>query len=106
MYAGAEYPDRIAAVVNFYGIHPSVRVDPAKLKVPMQAHFAKRDNSVKETNARALVKKIEAAGGHVEAHYYDADHAFFNDTRPTVYDKQCAAKAWERTLEFLRTHVH
>jgi carboxymethylenebutenolidase len=105
MYAGAQYPDRIAAVVNFYGIHPNVRVDPMKLKVPLQAHFAKRDNSVKEPNARALVTKIEAAGGSVEAHYYEADHAFFNDTRPTVYDKECAAKAWERTLEFLRKHI-
>lgn len=106
MYAGAEYPDRIAAVVNFYGVHPNVRVDPMKLKVPLQAHFAKRDNSVKEASARTLVKKIEAAGGTVEAHYYDADHAFFNDTRPTVFDKQCAANAWERTLEFLREQVH
>jgi carboxymethylenebutenolidase len=106
MYAGAEYPDRIAAVVNFYGIHPNVRVDPMKLKVPLQAHFAKRDNSVKEPSARALVKKIEAAGGYVEAHYYEAAHAFFNDTRPTVYDKECAGKAWERTLEFLRKNLH
>jgi carboxymethylenebutenolidase len=105
LYAGAEYPDRIAAVVDFYGIHPNVRIDPAKLKAPLLAHFAKRDTSVKESDARALVGKVEASGGKVEAHYYDADHAFFNDTRPTVYDKQCAKTAWERTLEFLRRHV-
>lgn len=105
MYAGAEYPDRLAAVVNFYGIHPKVRVDPAKLTVPLLAHFAKRDNSVKEADARTLVGKIAAAGGSVEAHFYDADHAFFNDTRPTVYDKPSAAAAWERTLAFLRKYV-
>lgn len=105
MYAGAEFPDRIAAAVNFYGIHPNVRVDPAKLKVPLLAHFAKRDNSVKEADARALVDRILAAGGSVEAHYYDADHAFFNDSRPTVYDKQSANTAWDRTLAFLRAHV-
>lgn len=105
MYAGAEYPERVAAVVNFYGIHPNVRIDPAKLRVPLLAHFARRDTSVKEADARALVGKIETAGGTVEAHFYDADHAFFNDTRPTVYDKVCARKAWERTLAFLRKHV-
>jgi len=105
MYAGAEYPDRVAAVVNFYGIHPNVKFDPAKLKVPMLAHFANRDSSVKEADARALVGRIEAAGGSVEAHYYEADHAFFNDSRPTVYDRQCAAVAWERTLGFLRVHL-
>jgi carboxymethylenebutenolidase len=105
MYAGAEFPERIAAVVNFYGVHPNVRVDPAKLKVPLQAHFAKRDTSVKEASARALVDKIRGAGGTVEAHYYDADHAFFNDTRPTVFDRRCAEEAWERTLTFLRANV-
>jgi carboxymethylenebutenolidase len=105
MYAGAEFPDRVAAVVNYYGIHPNVRVDPARLKVPLQAHFAKRDNSVKEAVARSLVSRIQAAGGSVEAHYYEADHAFFNDTRPTVFNRQCAREAWERTLQFLRTNV-
>jgi len=105
LYAGAEYPDRIAAVVDFYGIHPNVRIDPARLKVPLLAHFAKRDTSVKETDARALVAKISAAGGNVAAHYYDADHAFFNDTRPTVFDKAAAKTAWDRTLGFLRKYI-
>jgi len=105
LYAGAEYPDRIAAVVDFYGIHPNVRIDPARLKAPLLAHFAKRDTSVKEADARALIGKIEASGGKVEAHYYDADHAFFNDTRPTVYDKAAAKTAWDRTLVFLHKHV-
>ncbi len=105
LYAGAEFPDRIGAVVDFYGIHPNVRIDPARLKVPVQAHFARRDNSVKEADARALVEKIQAAGGTIEAHFYDADHAFFNDTRPTVYDKACARAAWARSLEFLHRHI-
>ncbi|NOT06632.1 MAG: dienelactone hydrolase family protein [Gemmatimonadales bacterium] len=102
LYAGAEYPERIGATVNFYGVHPNVRIDPAKIRGPVLAHFARRDSSVKEADARALVAKIEAAGGSIEAHYYDADHAFFNDTRPTVHDKECAGLAWERTLAFLR----
>ena len=105
LYAGVEYPDRIAAVVDFYGIHPNVRIDPARLKVPLLAHFAKRDTSVKEADARVLVGKIEAAGGRVVAHYYDADHAFFNDTRPTVFDKAAAKTAWDRTLGFLHQYV-
>ena len=34
---------------------------------------------------------------------YDADHAFFNDTRPEVYDPEAAADAWRRVLElFMR----
>jgi len=105
LYAGAEFPDRIGAVVDFYGIHPNVRIDPARLRVPVLAHFAERDNSVKPADARALIDKIKAGGGTIEAHFYPADHAFFNDTRPTVYDKACADLAWERTLEFLGRHL-
>jgi carboxymethylenebutenolidase len=105
LYSAMEHPDLISAAVDFYGVHPNVRIDPARLKVPLLAHFAKRDNSVREKDARALVKKIQAAGGRVEAHYYDADHAFFNDTRPTVYDRESATLAWDRTLTFLREHV-
>ena len=105
LYAAAEYPDLIAASVDFYGIHPNVRIDPARLRVPVLCHFGSRDNSVKEVDARTLVRNIEDAGGAIEAHYYDAGHAFFNDTRPTVYDKACATTAWERTLAFLRRYL-
>jgi len=93
LYAGAEFPEKIGAVVDFYGIHPNVRIDPARVTVPVLAHFAKRDNSVKEADARNLVEKLEAAGCPIEAYYYDADHAFFNDTRPTVFDKEAAKQA-------------
>jgi carboxymethylenebutenolidase len=49
-----------------------------------------------------LVGRIEAAGGTIEAYYYDADHAFFNDTRPTVFNREASKLAWTRTLDFLR----
>ncbi len=105
LYAAAEYPDRVGAAVDFYGVHPNVRIDPSKLRVPVLAHFGKRDGSVKEADARALVEKLKAAGGNIEAHFYDSDHAFFNDTRPTVYDKVSAGQAWKRTLSFLREQL-
>jgi carboxymethylenebutenolidase len=40
-----------------------------------------------------------------EAHYYDAGHAFFNDSRPQVFDQPSADLAWQRTLDFLRAHL-
>jgi len=105
LYSAMEQPGLIGAAVDFYGVHPNVRIDPTRFQVPLLAHFAKRDNSVKEKDARALVKKIQGAGGRIEAHFYDADHAFFNDTRPTVYDKESAILAWGRTLSFLKQHL-
>ena len=41
----------------------------------------------------------------IEAVSYDADHAFFNDTRPEVYDAEAAADAWRRVLELFRTRL-
>ena len=33
------------------------------------------------------------------------DHAFFNDTRPEVYDAAAAMAAWQQTVGFLRTEL-
>ncbi|HJU64239.1 MAG TPA: dienelactone hydrolase family protein [Gemmatimonadaceae bacterium] len=102
LYAACEHPDRISAAVNFYGIHPNVELHPERLRGPVLAHFGKRDKSVPPEKARGLVKRIEQAGKEIEAHYYDAEHAFFNDQRPEVYDRRSAQQAWDRTLAFLR----
>src|SRR5919206_1121742 len=74
LYAGTEYPDKFAAVVDFYGVHPKAQIDPAKLCVPVLAHFGKRDDTTKESDARALVQRAQGAGKDIEAHFYDADH--------------------------------
>lgn len=105
LYAGQEHPDVIAAVVDFYGIHPDVPIDAKRIRVPVLAHFGKRDHSVPEKKARALIEAIGAAGTEAQAHFYDAGHAFFNDQRPEAYDDRSARLAWTRTLDFLRAHL-
>ena len=105
LYAAMEYPDLIAACVDFYGIHPNVKIDAARVRVPVLGHFATRDKSVPEARARALAAAIAAAGGSFTLHMYEADHAFFNDSRPAVYGEANAKLAWERTLAFLKEHV-
>lgn len=102
LFGACAHPDVINAAVDFYGIHPKVDPDVSKLSGPLLAHFGRRDKSVNEQTARALVDRVTAAGKTVEAHFYDADHAFFNDQRPEVYDSTSAGLAWKRTLEFLR----
>jgi carboxymethylenebutenolidase len=41
----------------------------------------------------------------VETKVYEADHAFFNNTRPEVYDAEAAADAWRRVLELFKKHL-
>ena len=94
----------ISAAVPFYGIPPAGRADYTKAK-PILAHFAKRDDWATAAGAEAIKKEVEAAGGSMILHVYDADHAFMNDTRPDVYSAENAKLAWERTITFLHQHL-
>lgn len=95
------------ARVDFYGAHSKASLDPARLQVPLLAHFGREDPIVKRGDAAALAGAPSAAGKFVDAYYYDAArHAFFNDTRPSAYNPAAAALAWDRTLAFLRDALH
>lgn len=102
LYAGQEFPGVIDAVVDFYGIHPKVEIVPERVKVPVLGHFATRDKGTPPAWAHSLAAACRNAGGTFDVHEYEADHAFFNDTRPQVYDAAAATLAFSRTLTFLR----
>ena len=72
-----------------------------KVKIPIQAHFAKKDGWVKPALGEAIKAKIPT----MEMFVYDEDHAFMNDTRPEVYGKESAKLAWERTIAFLKKNL-
>ena len=93
----------IAAVVPFYGVPPNAEY--ANVTAPIQAHFAKTDAWAKPELAEGIKKQLEAHGKTMELHVYEADHAFFNDTRPEAYNAAAAKLAWDRTLVFLRKHL-
>lgn len=105
LHAACTHPKRFAAVVDFYGVHPKVEPPLSALEAPVLAHFGKDDAFVPQDTARQLVQALMAAGKQVEAHFYDAGHAFFNDTRPEAYNAPSAASAWQRTLAFLNAHL-
>lgn len=105
LFAAIEYPHEIHAAVDFYGIHPRVEINPDRLKVPALLHFGKKDNSIPEPEARALVTRLQDAGAPVEGYFYESGHAFFNNTRPEIYVEADAQLAWTRSLAFLRTHL-
>lgn len=102
LYAATEYPEAISVCVDFYGIHPNLQIDATKFQVPVLAHFGNADPLVTGGNAQALIQSFSDAGKFVDTYYYDAGHAFFNDTRPDTYNAEAASLAWDRTLAFLR----
>jgi len=96
----------IGAVADFYGIHPNVSLELGALAAPVLGIFAERDGFVTPDAARKLEKDLVAAGKQAEFHIFPGvDHAFFNDSRPDVYDARAAEQAWARTLAFFRAHV-
>ena len=105
LYAASRQPD-IGACVVFYGIHPNVRPDLAALDAPVLGLFGERDSMVTPAVVDALDQRLTAAGKRHEFHTYPgADHAFFNDTRPEVYDADASRDAWDRMLRFFRAEL-
>jgi carboxymethylenebutenolidase len=97
---------QVGACVVFYGIHPKVEPDLEALRAPVLGLYAEKDQFVPPAAARALEERLKALGKEAEFHIYPGtDHAFFNDTRPEVYDAEAAADAWRRTVEFFRRHL-
>ena len=105
MYAASHNP-QIRACVNFYGIHPKVQPSYRTLNGPVLGHFAETDPYATPETVSALHNELLLLEKPHEFHTYPGtQHAFFNDTRPEVYNREAAALAWERTLAFLRREL-
>jgi len=103
--AASRYVEGLACAVPFYGL-PSTPLDEfAKVKTPIQAHFAKKDDWAKASVAEQIQQKVRSGGGHMDLFVYDAGHAFMRETDPTKYNEAAAKLAWQRTTEFLKKHL-
>ncbi len=101
--AACEIED-LAASAPFYGDIPEEKV-LARLKVPTLFIAANRDNWITPEKVNGLREAARKYNLPVEVVSYDADHAFFNDTRPEVYNAEAAADAWRRVLAHFRKHL-
>ncbi len=101
-YAATSNPN-VGAAVSFYGGFQKVPLDWRHLASPLLLFYGGKDASVPAAGAKPLEEKLRALGKTVETVVYsDAGHAFFNDSRPNVYDPKASADAWARTLAHLR----
>src|SRR5437667_9160388 len=101
--AACEFPE-LKAAAPFYGDIPDERV-LAKLRAPTLFIAGLRDawiNEAKVNTLKGLAKKYNLP---VEVVSYDADHAFFNDTRPEVYNAEAAKDAWRRVLDHFQVNL-
>ena len=101
-------PDAISAVAPFYGgMRPDTVIEWDNLAAVVEGHYAETDRG---TAAPEAVKELEATlrakGKDATFHVYPGtQHAFFNDTRPEVYDAEVSQVAWDRMLALFRAHL-
>jgi carboxymethylenebutenolidase len=88
----------LAAGVPFYGSQPAA-ADVGRIKAPLLIHYAENDQRI-NAGWPAFEAALKAAGTRYTMHQYPGtQHGFLNDTTPR-FDKEAAALAWQRTVEF------
>jgi carboxymethylenebutenolidase len=100
-------PDAVRAVVPFYGIAPrDTQPDWSALTAAVEGHYAEHDHLAPPEAVAAFEAQLLDLGKEVRVFSYPGTgHAFFNDTRPEIYNEDAARQAWVRTLEFLRAKL-
>jgi carboxymethylenebutenolidase len=96
--------ESLAAAAPFYGDIPDEQT-LAKLKVPTLFIAGARDGWITPEKVNELKESAHKYNLPVEVVSYDADHAFFNDTRPEVYNPEAAADAWQRVMTHFRERL-
>ena len=88
-----------SAAAPFYGDIPDESV-LQKLKTPTIFISGTKDAWINEEKVAALEEATENYELPVHSVKYEADHAFFNNTRPEVYNETAARDAWALVIGF------
>ncbi len=98
---GAARIPELAAAVAFYGLPPEGAVSPSDIKIPLQGHYAKKDDY-------SMVQHVASFEAGLKADFaffhYDADHGFMNEQRD-VHERAASELAWGRMLGFWAKHL-
>jgi carboxymethylenebutenolidase len=101
----------LAAAVVFYG--PGIAAGPhavldraGAITAPMLLHVGSEDPAIPAERVMKIDSALTAARVDFEQHVYPgAGHAFACDARPSLFRRQDAEVAWERTYAFLDKHL-
>lgn len=96
--------ENIRAAAPFYGDTPD-EFTLKGLKCPVLFISGTKDAWINPEKVAELERVARENDLPVKSVAYEADHAFFNNTRPEVYDEEAAKDAWRRVLEFFRKNL-
>ncbi len=105
LQTGLLLPDKIDAVVMYYGFPEADRAKLAKLQAPLLGLFGEKDQAVKPE----MVQQFQAALGELDKNavirtFPGAGHAFANPSGGS-YVQAAADEAWKLTLYFFGEHL-
>jgi carboxymethylenebutenolidase len=106
LVVATQRPDKIKACVPFYGIipWPTAQPDWSALDAKVLGHFAELDGFFNPEGVAELQATLDGLDKEAELIVHPGvQHAFFNDTRPEVYDATTASAAWGQTIAFLKS---
>ena len=92
------------AAAPFYGDIPD-EFTLQGLKCPVLFISATKDQWINPEKVAELERIAKTATLPIESIKYEADHAFFNDMRPEVYDETAAKDAWTKVLAFFNENL-
>jgi carboxymethylenebutenolidase len=99
-------PDAVKAAAPYYGLipWPSAQPDWSALDAKVVGEYAELDEWATPDATRALESQLRELGKDATLHIHEGcQHAFFNDTRPEVYDAAHSAEAFARTVDLFRS---
>jgi len=99
-------PDAVAAVAPYYGVipWPSAQPDWSQLSAKVIGEYAELDDFAGPEMVQALESQLRNLGKDATLHIHKGSHhAFFNDTRPEVFDEDAAETSFKRTVELFRS---
>jgi len=91
----------VSAAAPFYGDIPGEDV-LENLSTPVIFISGTKDQWINPEKVASLEEAAEKYELPVVSVKYDADHAFFNDTRPEVYEETAARDAWALVIGFFK----
>jgi carboxymethylenebutenolidase len=92
------------ASAPFYGDIPD-EATLQNLKTPVLFISGKKDKWINPERVRELELMAKNNMLPVKSVAYDADHAFFNDKRPEVFDAEAAKDAWAKVVAFFNENL-
>jgi carboxymethylenebutenolidase len=103
---GSVAPDKVAAVVDCYGVGQHVPDLKPMRGIPILGIFGGKDHMANAEAIVALEKAAKDAGvPFTKVVYPEADHAFLNEQRTDAYRPADAKDAWGKILPFLKSNV-